>query len=53
MATGCHPAQLEFHAPGRRQVVGRYDGGRTISIRHATLNTTSLSLIVDLYHLFR
>ncbi len=28
MATQCIPEQLEFHALGRRAVVGRFDGGR-------------------------
>ena len=27
MATQCNPEQLEFHALGRRSVVGRFDGG--------------------------
>ena len=31
MATQCTPAQLEFHALGRRGVVGRFDGGRLTS----------------------
>ena len=29
--TQCKPAQLEFHALGRREVVGRFDGGRITS----------------------
>jgi len=28
MTTECNPAQLEFHAFGNREVVGRFDGGR-------------------------
>jgi hypothetical protein len=28
MKTECTPEQLEFHALGRREVVGRFDGGR-------------------------
>ena len=28
MKTKCKPEQLEFHALGRRGVVGRFDGGR-------------------------
>ncbi len=31
MATQCIPEQLEFHALGRHQVVGRFDGGRITS----------------------
>ena len=31
MATECNPKQLEFHALGRREVVGRFDGGRITS----------------------
>jgi hypothetical protein len=31
METECNPAQLEFHALGRREVVGRFDGGRITS----------------------
>ncbi|TFH84713.1 IS1380 family transposase [Billgrantia azerbaijanica] len=31
MTTECTPAQLEFHALGRRDVVGRFDGGRISS----------------------
>lgn len=31
MATECIPAQLEFHALGSRDVVGRFDGGRLTS----------------------
>ena len=31
MATQHTPAQLEFHALGRRGVVGRFDGGRLTS----------------------
>ncbi len=31
MSTECNPTQLEFHALGRRQVVGRFDGGRISS----------------------
>jgi hypothetical protein len=31
MTTECNPAQLEFHALGRREVVGRFDGGRITS----------------------
>ena len=27
----CTPTQLEFHALGRRNVVGRFDGGRITS----------------------
>ena len=27
MTTQCEPAQLEFHALERREVVGRFDGG--------------------------
>jgi len=29
--TECNPTQLEFHALGRREVVGRFDGGRITS----------------------
>jgi hypothetical protein len=31
MTTECSPAQLEFHAFGNREVVGRFDGGRVSS----------------------
>ena len=31
MATECTPAQLQFHALGRRDVIGRFDGGRITS----------------------
>ena len=31
MTTQCNPDQLEFHALGRRTVVGRFDGGRISS----------------------
>ena len=31
MNTECIPDQLEFHGPGRRQIVGRFDGGRLTS----------------------
>ena len=31
MATECNPVQLEFHALGRREVVGCFDGGRITS----------------------
>lgn len=31
MVTECNPPQLEFHAVGRREVVGRFDGGRITS----------------------
>ena len=31
MQTECNPEQLEFHALGRRDVVGRFDGGRITS----------------------
>ena len=31
MTTECIPTQLEFHALGRREVVGRFDGGRITS----------------------
>ncbi len=31
MTTECTPAQFEFHALGRREVVGRFDGGRITS----------------------
>ena len=31
MSTQCKPAQLEFHGLGRREVVGRFDGGRITS----------------------
>lgn len=31
MTTECNPTQLEFHALGRRDVVGRFDGGRITS----------------------
>ncbi|MFB3079429.1 MAG: IS1380 family transposase [Lysobacterales bacterium] len=31
MSTECTPTQLEFHALGRRDVVGRFDGGRITS----------------------
>ena len=31
MKTECNPKQLEFHALGRRSVVGRFDGGRITS----------------------
>jgi hypothetical protein len=31
MSTECNPAQLEFHALGCRDVVGRFDGGRITS----------------------
>ena len=28
MRTQCNPEQLQFHALGRREVIGRFDGGR-------------------------
>ena len=31
MATECTPAHLQFHAFGRRDVIGRFDGGRITS----------------------
>ena len=31
MSTQCTPAQLQFHAFGARQVIGRFDGGRIAS----------------------
>jgi hypothetical protein len=31
MKTECNPNQLEFHALGRRSVIGRFDGGRITS----------------------
>ena len=31
METQCTPTQLEFHALGRRKVVGRFDGGNITS----------------------
>ena len=31
MGTECNPEQLEFHPLGRRDVVGRFDGGRITS----------------------
>ena len=31
MSTQCTPTQLEFHAFGRRQIVGRFDAGRLTS----------------------
>jgi len=31
MRTQCNPTQLEFHALGRREVVGRFDGGNITS----------------------
>lgn len=31
MKTECNPEQLEFHALGRRDVIGRFDGGRITS----------------------
>ena len=31
MKTECIPEQLEFHALGRREVVGRFEGGRMTS----------------------
>ena len=31
MQTECNPEPLEFHALGRRDVVGRFDGGRITS----------------------
>src|SRR5690606_5501248 len=31
MVTECNSPQLEFHALGRREVVGRFDGGRITS----------------------
>ena len=31
MTTQCNPEQLEFHALGRREVIGRFDGGRITS----------------------
>ncbi|MEZ5553231.1 MAG: transposase [Pseudomonadales bacterium] len=31
MATECNPEQLKFHALDRRQVIGRFDGGRITS----------------------
>ena len=31
MTTQCTPTQLEFYALGRREVIGRFDGGRITS----------------------
>jgi hypothetical protein len=31
MNTECNPEQLEFHALGRRDVIGQFDGGRITS----------------------
>ena len=31
MDTECTPTQLEFHALGRREVVGKFDGGNITS----------------------
>lgn len=31
MATRCTPAQLQFQALGRRDVIGRFAGGRIMS----------------------
>ena len=31
MTTECKPEQLAFHALGRRDVIGRFDGGRITS----------------------
>ena len=31
METECNPEQLEFHVLGRREVIGRFDGGRITS----------------------
>ena len=31
LVTGCIAEQLEFHALGKRSVVGRFDGGRISS----------------------
>jgi len=31
MSTECTPTQLEFHPFGKRQVIGRFDGGRLTS----------------------
>lgn len=31
MRTECTPEQLDFHALGRREVIGRFDGGRFTS----------------------
>jgi hypothetical protein len=31
VTTECNPTQLEFHALGRRDVIGRFDGGRITS----------------------
>lgn len=31
MPTQCTPKQLQFHALGRRDVIGRFDGGRITS----------------------
>lgn len=31
METKCKPEQLEFHSLGRREVIGRFDGGRISS----------------------
>lgn len=31
MVTECNSPQLEFHASGRREVLGRFDGGRITS----------------------
>ena len=37
MDTQCNPTQLEFHALGRREVVGHFDGGRITSDGGAVL----------------
>lgn len=37
MKTECKPEQLEFHTLGRREVIGRFDGGRITSDGGAVL----------------
>ena len=41
MGTQCTPAPLQFYALGRRQVIGRFDGGRITSDAGGVLHTNN------------
>ena len=53
MSTQCTPAQLQFHAFGARQVIGRFDGGRiTSDAGGLLLRETDLGLLDRLARCF-
>ena len=59
MSTQCTPEQLEFHALGRREVVGRFDGGRITSeggsllLREVDVRIGVLSRLADCFKDYR